>query len=283
MMEFLQLEFLRNALVSSLLIGLMLSVMGIFVVLRRIVFVGAALSQASAAGIALAMLAAGLAGSHGSPALASFVEVHPETVAIASTLLAAALLSFRPRFVNLPSEGAIGLGYAFASTLAILLIAKAPGAEGDTLLLFYGNILAVKPKEVVELAVVCPTLLLVHALFQKEFFMTSFNPETARAAGVRVGLWSFVLYLTLGFGIATGIRVAGSLLAFSFLVVPALAGIMIGRKSWHVMATAVTVALSSTFLGIEASVRWDLPSGPTIVAALLAEAGAVWAVARFRH
>jgi ABC-type Mn2+/Zn2+ transport system permease subunit len=283
MTDYLQLDFLRNALVASLLIGLMLSVMGILVVLRRIVFVGAALSQASAAGIALAMLVAGIAGSHGSPGLAWLVETHPETIAIASTLVAAALLSLRPRFVNLPSEGAIGLGYALASTLAILLIAKAPGAEGDTLLLFYGNILAVKPKEVVELAVLCPALLTVHALFQKEFFMTSFNPETARAAGVRVGLWSFLLYLTLGCGIATGIRVAGSLLTFSYLVVPALAGIMIGRKSWHVMATAVAVALSATFLGIEASVRWDLPSGPTIVAALLAEAGAVWLVARFRQ
>ena len=112
--------------------------------------------------------------------------------------------------------------------------------------------------------------------------MTSFNPETAKAAGVRVGLWSLLLYVTLGFGIATGIRVAGSLLTFSYLVVPALAGIMIGRKSWHVLVTAVAVALSSTLIGVEASVQWDLPTGPTIVAALLAEVGVVWLVARWR-
>ena len=282
MSEYLGLEFFRNALAASLLVGLMLSVMGIFVVLRRIVFVGAALAQASAAGIALAMLLGGIAGARGLPALAAFLEAHPETVAIASTLVAAALFSFRPRRVNLPSEGAIGLGYALASTLAILLIARAPGGEGDTLLLFYGNVLAVRPGEIVELLIVCPALLLVHLVFQKEFFMVSYNPETARAAGVRVGLWSLLLYVTLGFGIATGIRTAGSLLAFSYLVVPALAGVMIGRRSWHVMIVAVTVALTSTLAGIAASVRLDLPTGPTIVAALLAEAAVVWAIARMR-
>jgi len=261
-----QLDFLRDALAASILIGLMLSVMGVYVVQRRIIFVGAALAQVSAAGVALGIL----------------VGLHAEWVAMAATLLGVALLSVHPRRVSMPSEGAIGIGYALASTLAILLIARAPGGEADTLLLLYGNILAVPPFELMELAILCPFLLVVHVLFRKEFLMVSFNPDTCRAMGVPVALWNLVLYVTIGIGIAAGIRVAGSLLTFSYLVVPALAGLMVSRRTWHVTAVAVGVALLGSVAGIEASVRWDLPTGPCVVAALVVEAAVAWGVARAR-
>lgn len=281
MTEILSAEFVRSALLASLLIGLILSVLGVYVVLRRIIFVGAALAQTSAAGVALAFLGSGIAASAGFTTCAAFLHEHPESVAIFATLLGAAALSLRPKRVTLPSEGPIGIAYALASTLAILVIAKTPGGEGDTLLLVYGNVLAVQPVEIVELSFLCPVILLVQALFRKEFLMVSFNPDFARSAGVRVPLWNLLLSVMLGVGIATGIRVAGSLLTFSYLVVPALAGVMVGRRSWHVLAVAVTTAVLGTVLGIVASVVWDLPSGPTVVAALVAEAGVAWIVARF--
>jgi zinc transport system permease protein len=275
-----ELEFVRDALAASLLIGLMLAVLGAYVVLRRIVFVGAALAQASAAGIALAFLASGLAAEAGAERAARLLGQHPETVAVVVTLASAALLSIRPRRVLLPSEGVIGLGYALASTLAILLIAKAPGGEGDTLLLLYGNILAVTPVELRELAILCPVVLLLNGLFRRQLLMASFNPEMARAAGVPVWRWNLLLYVMLGTAIAVGIQVAGSLLTFSYLVVPALIGVMLARTSRHVLAIAVVAAVTATLGGIVASVRWDLPSGPMIVGVLVAEAAVVWAWVR---
>ncbi len=281
MTDLLGLDFLRNALWASLLIGVMLSLMGVYVVMRRIIFVGAALAQASAAGVALSFLAAGLVGAS-LPGLFHVFHDHPETVALGVTLASAAAFAVRPKRVNLPSEGAIGLGYALASTLAILFIAKTPGGEGDTLTLLYGNILAVTPHELTELTIVCPAILLIHLLFRKEFLMVSINPDTAQSAGARVWPWNLLLYLTLGFGIASGIHASGSLLTFSYLVVPGLAGVMIGRKTWHVAATALVVAITSSVVGIVLSVKWDLPSGPTVVAVLVAEAAMAWAVARGR-
>jgi zinc/manganese transport system permease protein len=99
---------------------------------------------------------------------------------------------------------------------------------------------------------------------------------------VRVGLWNLILYVTLGVGIATAIQSAGSLLSFSYLVIPAIAGVMIARHSWQVMAVAVAIAVTGTLAGIVLSVQWDLPSGPTVVAALCAEAGLVWVAARLK-
>ena len=264
MTDLITLDFLRHALEASLLIGLMLSLMGIFVVMRRIVFVGAALAQTSAAGAALGLL----------------LGLHAEWVAMAVTLAGVALMSVRPRRVAMPSEGAIGLGYALASSLAILLIARAPGGEADTLLLFYGNILAIQPRELTHLLILCPALLTTHALFKREFLLVSFNPETARAAGVRVWLWNLLLYVTLGLGISAGIHIAGSLLTFSFLVLPALAGLMLARRIWHVAALAVASSVAGSVLGILASVHWDLPTGPCIVAVLAAEVAAAWVLAR---
>lgn len=282
MSDFLELDFLRNALAACLLIGIMLSVMGVFVVLRRIVFVGAALAQTSAAGIALAFTLAAVSSGLGAAGAGEFLHDHPESVALAATLVGAAAFAVRPRRVNLPSEGAIGIGFALASTLAILLVAKTPGGEGDTLLLFYGNILAVRPTELLELAIVCPLLVGAHALFSREFLIVSFNPDTARATGMRVGMWNLFLYATLGVGIAFGIRVAGSLLTFSFLVLPALSGLMLARKTWHMAAIAIVVAVVASVFGLDLSVHWDLPSGPTVVAALVAETGVVWAIARLK-
>jgi zinc transport system permease protein len=258
------LEFFTKALQASLLIGLSLSAMGVYVVLRRIIFVGAALAQICAAGVALGVL----------------VGVHGEAVGMVAALVGVALLSLHPTKVGLPAEGPIGIGYALASTLAILLVAKTPGGEADTLLLLYGNILAVPDWHLRELWILCPLLILIHVLFRKEFLVASFSPDAARASGVRVGTWTLLLYLTLGVGIAAGMEIAGSLLTFSYLVVPALTGQMLARRAWHMPAVALAVAFLGTIAGLVGSVWWDLPSGPTIVAALCAEAGVAWVVAR---
>ena len=276
--------FLRDALVASLLIGLMLSVLGVFVVLRRIVFVGAALAQVSAMGVALSFLVASALGAAGEHAAgAASMERHPELIALAATLVGAALLSLRPRKARLHSEAVIGLGFALASTLAILLVAKTPGGEGDTLLLLYGNILAVTPKELVELSIVCPLILLVLWLFFRPFLLISYQPDTARAAGVRVDLWALLLYGCLGVAIAVGIRAAGSLLTFSFLVLPAVCGLLVGRRTWHVSAVAVLVSVAASVTGLLLSLRWDLPSGPMIVAVLVLAAAVCWLGGRAQH
>jgi ABC-type Mn2+/Zn2+ transport system permease subunit len=264
MSEVFELDFFRRALLASLLIGVTLSVMGVYVVLRRIIFVGAALAQMSAAGVALGIL----------------LGVHGEAVGMVAALLGVALLSIHPKKVGLPGEGPIGIGYALASTLAILFVAKTPGGEADTLLLLYGNILAVPDWHLLELWVLAPALVLLHVLLRRRFLVTCFSPDAARASGVRVGAWTLLLYVTLGTGIAAGMEIAGSLLTFTYLVVPALAGQMLARRSWHMPAIAVAVAVVGTIAGLAGSVLWDLPSGPTIVAALCAEAGAAWSLAR---
>ncbi len=274
-MEMLELGFVRDALVASLLIGLMLSFLGIFVVLRRIVFVGAALAQVSAAGAALAILASHALGI-------AFFHDHPESIALVTTLAGAALLSIRPTKVNLPSEGVIGIGFALASALAILVVAKTPGGEGDTLLLLYGNILAVTPTEIRELSVLCPVVLLLVAIFFRQFLLVSFNPDTARAAGVRVGLWNLLLYALLGLAIAFGIRAAGALLTFSYLVLPGLSAMLVARKTRHVPWLTLAVAVVGSVAGILLSLKWDLPSGPTIVAVLVAVLGLFWVAGRLR-
>lgn len=267
MTDWLALGFFRDALWASLLIGLTLSVMGVYVVLRRIVFVGAGLAQVSAAGVALGTVVG---------------VIHPDGMALVATLVGVALLSLRPRRVTMPSEGAIGIGYALASTLAILLVARAPGGESDSLLLLYGNILAVPPYHITLLAISCPLLLALHLLFRKEFMMVSYSPITAQAAGVGVRRWNLLLYVTLGIGISSGIHVAGSLLTFSYLVLPSLAAIMIAGRAWQVGFFAAIFALTGSVAGLYGSVIWDLPTGPSIVAALVAETGIAWVVARLR-
>jgi ABC-type Mn2+/Zn2+ transport system permease subunit len=249
-LEILTLGFVRIALGAGLLIAGMCSYLGVFVVLRRTVFVGIALAQLAALGVALSF----------------YIPLPASVLALAVTLGGALLLSANlgGRFV--PREAVVGLVYAVATAAGILLVAKSAQGESHVLGLLFGNILTLTLGDVLRLAVVVVVVAVVHGLFAKEFLFASFDPETARAAGYRVGGWNMLFDVTLAVAIAAALNAAGALLVFSYLVQPALFGLLVASRLRWVMITAVAAGLGATLLGLALSILADLPTGPTVVA-----------------
>jgi len=259
----------REALYGALVIALACSVLGVYVVLRRIVFVGAALAQISSAGIALALWLAGVGVTLGGVA-------NPTVVSLLLTLAAVLFFASGTRG-RVPPDATIGITYSVAAALGILLVAKAASGEAHDIFLS-GTILGITRRDTLVLLAVAVPVLALHAVFYKEMLFVSFDRETARTVGYNVRGWDLLLYLTLGVVIASAMQFAGVMLVFNFLVLPAVTGLLLSQTMRGVFFWSVVSALAAAFLGFSLSVPFDLPSGPAISAASGALVMVGWAV-----
>jgi zinc transport system permease protein len=250
MLDYLQQPFFRNAVIAGLLVAGICSYLGVYVVLKRIVFVGAALAQISSAGVALALL----------------LGFNPLLFSLLFSLIGIILFSLIPFRKKVPMEGIIGVSYICASALGVLFVAKNPAGEARALNFLFGNILTIPEQEIIILAFLVIGIGLIHYLFYKEFIMISFDYEMARAQRIPAGFWDLLLYLTLGVTIAFSIKSAGILIVFAFLVVPAITARLITDKIRWIFAWSILFGGLATVLGLYLSVVFDLPSGSAIVA-----------------
>jgi ABC-type Mn2+/Zn2+ transport system permease subunit len=263
----------REALYGALVIALACSVLGVYVVLRRIVFVGAALAQLSSAGIALGMFLYGLG-------VGGELTHHPVAMALIVTIAGAMFFGVGGGGrAGVPPDAVIGVTYAVAAAAGILLIAKARTGEVHDIFL-QGNILGITRVDTLILLAVAVPVLLVHLIFYKEFLFVSFDRETARTLGYNVRFWNLLLYLTLGVVIAYAMQFAGVMLVFNFLVLPAVTGLLLARSMGGIFAVAISAALAAAVAGFSLSVPLDLPSGPTIIAVSGVIALVAWAARR---
>ena len=248
----------REALYGTLVIAVACSVLGVYVVLRRIVFVGAALAQLSSAGIALALWLSG-------QGILLSVSSHPIAFALLLTIAGVLFFGSGAGRSPIPPDATIGVTYAVAAAAGILLISKASVGEAHDIFL-QGNILGITRTDTLVLIGTAIPVLLAHAIFYKEFLFISFDRETARTLGFKVDFWNYFLYLTLGLVIAFAMQFAGVMLVFNFLVLPAVTGLLIARSMAGTFAWSIIAALVAAIIGFSLSVPFDLPSGPAIIA-----------------
>ncbi|MBC7788950.1 MAG: metal ABC transporter permease [Anaerolineae bacterium] len=248
----------KDALYGAVVIGLACSVLGVYVVLRRIVFVGAALAQLSSAGIALALWLAGNGWMLG-------ISTRPIALALILTIAGVLFFGAGSGRGKVPPDATIGVTYAVAAAVGIILISKATTGEAHDIFL-QGNILGITRGDTMVLLAVAIPVLLAHALFYKEFLFVSFDRETARTLGYRVNFWNLLLYLTLGLVIAFAMQFAGVMLVFNFLVLPAVTGLLVSRSMAGTFFWSIVSALTAAVIGFSLSVPFDLPSGPAIIA-----------------
>lgn len=248
----------RDALYGALVIAVACSVLGVYVVLRRIVFVGAALAQLSSAGIALALWLGG-------QGLMLGLASHPIAFALLLTIAGVLFFGAGSGRGRVPPDATIGVTYAVAAAAGIILISKAKTGEAHDIFL-QGNILGITAGDTMTLIAVAVPVLLLHAVFYKEFLFVSFDRETARTLGYNVSFWNLLLYLTLGLVIAFAMQFAGVMLVFNFLVVPAVTGLLVSRGMAGAFFWSVFSAVLAAVIGFSISVPFDLPSGPAIIA-----------------
>jgi zinc transport system permease protein len=249
----------KDALYGALVLSVVCAALGVYVVLRRIVFVGAAIAQLSSLGIALAVWMSGMGW------LTRATE-HPVAFALVFALAGSLFFGLGGGArAGVPPDATIGVTYAAAAAVGILLIAKASHGEAHDIFL-QGNILGITRADTWVLLAVSAPVLLLHLAFYKEFLFVSFDRETARTLGYNVKFWNLLLYFTLGLVIAFAMQFAGVMLVFNYLVLPAVTGMLVSRSMRGIFVVAIASALLASFVGFTISVPFDLPSGPAIIA-----------------
>ena len=254
MFDMFQLPFMVQAFAAAIITGILLSYLGVHVVGRGIVFVDLALGQISSLGVAFA----------------AFIGTGLTSIPLIFTLVGALLMSFiNIRDKRLKQEAIIGILYAFASSLTVLLISKTPHGDSDIQEVLFGNILSVGWEQITTLGIVFGAIALMHIIFFKKFFTLTESFENGENHLVGIfNIWNFLFYISIGLAIVFAVKINGVIPVFSYLIIPAVSAILMSKNKSTVIIIAFIISILASFFGLNFSFHYDFPAGSSIVTIL---------------
>jgi zinc/manganese transport system permease protein len=254
MFDMFQLPFMVQAFAAAVITGVLLSYLGVHVVGRGIVFVDLALGQISSLGVAFA----------------AFIGSGVTSIPLIFTLVGALLMSFiNIRDKRLKQEAIIGILYAFASALTVLLISKTPHGDSDVQEVLFGNILSVGWDQISLVGIVFGAIALMHIIFFRKFFALTESFENGEHHLVGIfNIWNFLFYISIGLAIVFAVKINGVIPVFSYLIIPAVSGIMLSKNNITVLILAFIISILASFFGLDFSFHYDFPAGSSIVTVL---------------
>jgi ABC-type Mn2+/Zn2+ transport system permease subunit len=261
-----ELAFMRLALVASIATSVSLGIVGVYLIVRRVAFLGLVLANAATVGAALAQ-----------------VFEWPEAAsAVAASIVAALLLGALPASHRIPSESIMGWAYAAAASATVLILAQVAHADADTLRLLYGNVLAISEGHVLALVSIALAVVGLQTLCGERFLLVTFDPEGAQVAGVHTRGWLLGLNLSIGVATATAVHEIGALLTFSLLTLAPTASLLVTRSMRATFTVSAAVGITAVSLALAGSWHFDQPPGPLAVALLAALVVVAGVVGRWR-
>lgn len=253
MLEALSYPFIQQALIGCVASGVALSVVGVFVVLKRMVFLSVSLAQVATAGAALALYL-------------GFEPAGWQTLAtaVAATLAWSLFLGLTSGRSRVPDEALLAFTFALGGSGAILLLAKHAAGEAHMLTLIFGNVLFVTPWQNLLLSLLAGATLVWLSGYHGRLQLAFFDPDFARSRGLSPRRLEIAFHLVVGLLVALSVVVIGVLLIFSFMVLPAtIALLLLGRYRQTFVASAL-VSLCASFVGVVLSFQLDLPTAATV-------------------
>lgn len=255
MPEFLQYEFMQRAVISAALIGTLCSIIGVFVILKGLSFIGAGTSHAAFAGVALAYL----------------MGWNPFLLAIIfglGTVLTIGALYERGKS---QLDVSTGIFYTLTMALAILFIGLMKVYNAEVYGYLFGSILSVTRADLWMILGLGSSVLLLVFLFFKEFHFITFDQDMAEASGIAARRFFFLLLSLIALTIVLSFKAVGALLVFAMVIIPAASAYQFAIRMKTMLILSVLFGIFSAVGGVLLSYAYDLPSGSTIV--LLAAAG----------
>lgn len=249
MIEALAYPFMQRALVAGLLIGLVASLLGVFVVLRRSAFFGDAVAHASLAGIALGVVSG----------------VPPLLCAAAVAVGIGLALHRLERVGRLSLDTILGFVLPFFMAAGVLLLSLSPGFQPELLSYLFGSILTVSWQALGAVAFVTLVVAVALARLGRRLVFATFDPDSAHAAGINVARLLTVHHVLLALTVIASISVVGIVLVNALLVIPAATAKLMARSLEQMFLLAPLLGTGSVLAGLLVSSWLDVPSGPTIV------------------
>lgn len=231
--------------------------LGIHVLARKVIFVDLALAQIAALGAVYGVLL-------GYTTLDSPWVI--KGFSLIFTVVGAGVFALtKQRREDVPQEALIGITYAAALAMTILASSHLPHGGDEVRTLLAGSILWVDLKTIISTGILYLAVGILHFVYRKQFLMISFHLENAYNQGLNVRFWDFLFYVAFGFVVTSSVSIAGVLLVFCYLVVPAVVASLLTEKLLNRLYIGWSVGALVSFIGVWYSYVEDLPSGPTIV------------------
>jgi ABC-type Mn2+/Zn2+ transport system permease subunit len=246
---FLDNAFMLRALVAGILVAVACGVIGTFVVLRGMAFIGDALAHGVLPGIAAAILL-GLPGILGA-ALGALVMIGGVTLVTERT--------------RLTSDTAIGLLFVAMLALGVVIVSAAGAFQGDLLAILFGQILGTSLEQLLIMGVATAVVVIAGILASRPFLLLAFEPEQADVAGFPSRRYHVLMMLLVALTVVVAFQTVGTLLVFGMLLAPAATGALVASRMSLMMAIAIAVGSVSTYVGLLASYWFDLAASATIV------------------
>lgn len=260
------LNFILLPLVGCLLIVLINVYFGIHVIKREIIFIDIALASIAALGSAVGMVLFNVGHeeiAHGDHAFWPYI-FSLGFISIAS--LAFTLL--RHKTISIPLEGVIGIAYAVATTLTVIILDKGAGGDVHVHDMLVGTILWISGPQLLRLAVVVLAVGAFHIVFRKKFLELTASFHKHEPDIKRYKLWDFLFYFSFGLVVVEAVKIAGILTVFAFLILPASLSVILGGNWTTKLVVGWLAGLAASFAGLLFSLRLDVPSAPVIITLL---------------
>jgi zinc transport system permease protein len=241
--------FMQRALFAALIIGVVCGVLGFFVILRRLAFIGVGISHSALGGVAVGLL----------------LGIHPlVSGAIFAIAVALAIAWLSPR-TRVSEDAVIGVFFSASMALGVVLFSMNRGYQQDLFGYLFGNILAISSNELVALTIIAVLILCALAAIFRELLFISFDEEIARAYGHRVDLMNALLLVLVAITVVIGVRLVGVLLIQALLVIPAAAAALWVTHYRGQLVISAILGASCCAAGLMLAFQLDIAAGGTIV------------------
>ena len=242
-------QFMQNAILTGVLGGIACSIVGVFVVLLHMPFIGVAMSHAAFAGAMLGL----------------WLGINPLIGAFGMSLLAAAIVGPLADRGELNPDTSMGIIFSLMLGLSFLFMGLMPGTKSSALELLWGSILTNTRGDIILLAVVAAIIVVLVVVFFKEIQATVFNRDMALSVGIPSTIILYVILFLTGSTITATLRSIGGILIFSLILNPAAAAYQLTYNMKKMFLLSALFGVLSSFIGLMLSYYFNLPSGATIV------------------
>ncbi|MFN8498112.1 MAG: metal ABC transporter permease [Anaerolineae bacterium] len=241
--------FMQRGLLAAIIVGVVCAIIGSYVVLRGLAFMGDALAHAVLPGIAIAFL----------------VGRNILVGAFLAAIITALGIGLVQRQGRLREDSAVGIMFVGAFALGILLISSMRSYSVDLTHILFGDVLAVSLQDLGMITALGVTILVIVLLLYKEFLLVSFDPVMAATTGLPVTWLNNGLLILLSLTIVTGLQVVGNILVVAMLIAPAATAYQLTDELWHMMLLSAVFGVVAAVVGLYLSFWFGVASGAAIV------------------
>jgi zinc transport system permease protein len=253
-MEMFEYDFMQRAFIAGIMIAVLASISGTFMVLKRYSLMSETLAHSALVGVAIGLV----------------TGLSPIWMAVVISILSAWLIEYLRSYFSLYSDSILAIMLSGSLAIAIIIVSLGGAFNNSLFSYLFGSILSVSKEDLVDILILGSFALLFLVVFSRELFFIAYDEEVAQTSGMKVKLLNFVLASVVAVLIALSIRIVGSLLIGALMIIPTVSALQYRLGLIKTTLLALGFAVFSVTCGMALSYYFSLPSGATIVIVILA-------------